>query len=149
MEVGRDYYFFLQGMDGSRVWFGLEETEKAGTPYVSRLIYNYDELEGYNIIGNYNYTVPLRKEKVFLYDAILFAAALLLVGAVEIYYRMIGKDKLITVEKALRFAANCLAGAGLAYALWNISIRRFSAGIRWIMYSIQSVFCLVSALCSI
>lgn len=128
VEVGRDYYFFLQGMDGSRVWFGLEETEKAGTPYVSRLIYNYDELEGYNIIGNYNYTVPLRKEKVFLYDAILFAAALLLVGAVEIYYRMIGKDKLITVEKALRFAANCLAGAGLAYALWNISIRRFFSG---------------------
>ena len=56
VEVGRDYYFFLQGMNGSRVWFGLEETENAGTPYVSRLIYNYDELEGYNIIGEYNYT---------------------------------------------------------------------------------------------
>ena len=111
VEVGRDYYFFLQGMNGSRVWFGLEETENAGTPYVSRLIYNYDELEGYNIIGEYNYTVPLRKEKVFLYDAILLAAAILLTGAVEVYYRTIGKDKLITVEKALRFAANCLAGA--------------------------------------
>ena len=51
MEVGKDYYFFLQGMNGSRAWFGLEETALAGTPYVSRLIYNYDELEGYNIIG--------------------------------------------------------------------------------------------------
>ena len=128
VEVGRDYYFFLQGMNGSRVWFGLEETENAGTPYVSRLIYNYDELEGYNIIGEYNYTVPLRKEKVFLYDAILLAAAILLTGAVEVYYRTIGKDKLITVEKALRFAANCLAGAALAYAVWNISIRRFFSG---------------------
>ncbi len=128
VEVGRDYYFFLQGMNGSRVWFGLEETENAGTPYVSRLIYNYDELEGYNIIGEYNYTVPLRKEKVFLYDAILLAAAILLTGAVEEYYRTIGKDKLITVEKALRFAANCLAGAALAYAVWNISIRRFFSG---------------------
>ncbi len=128
LEVGRDYYFFLQGMNGSRVWFGLEETANAGTPYVSRLIYNYDELEGYNIIGEYNYTVPLRKEKVFLYDAVLFAAALLLVGAVEVYYRTIGRDKLITVEKALRFAANCLAGAALVYAVWNISIRRFFSG---------------------
>mgnify|MGYP007025195114 CR=1 FL=1 len=55
-------------------------------------------------------------------------AAILLTGAVEVYYRTIGKDKLITVEKALRFAANCLAGAALAYAVWNISIRRFFSG---------------------
>ncbi len=110
VEVGRDYYFFLQGMDGSRVWFGLEETEKAGTPYVSRLIYNYDELEGYNIIGNYNYTVPLRKEKVFLYDAILFAAALLLVGAVEIYYRMIGNTLGLVVLGSIKKQAEQAMG---------------------------------------
>lgn len=128
LEVGKDYYFFLQGMNGSRAWFGLEETATAGTQYVSRLIYNYDELEGYNIIGEYNYTVPLRKEKVFLYDAVLLVIAVLLVGAVEIYYRVTKRDKLITVERALRFAANCLAGAAFMYAVWNISIRRFFSG---------------------
>ena len=87
LEVGKDYYFFLQGINGSRVWFGLEETASAGTQYVSRLIYNYDELVGYNIIGEYNYTVPLRKGKVFLYDAVLAAAAFVCVAAVELYYR--------------------------------------------------------------
>ena len=115
-------------MNGSRAWFGLEETASAGTPYVSRLIYNYDELEGYNVIGEYNYTVPLRKEKVFLYDALLLAMMILLVGAVELYYRVTKRDKLITVEKALRIASNLLAGAGVAYAVWNISIRRFFSG---------------------
>lgn len=131
VEVGKDYYFFLQGMNGSRVWFGLEETAAAGTPYVSRLIYNYDELEGYNVIGEYNYTVPLRKEKVFLYDAILFAAAVLLVVAVELYYRATKRDKLVTVEKVLRYSANFLTGAGMAYALWIVSIKRYFSG-NWV-----------------
>ncbi len=128
LEVGKDYYFFLQGDHGSRVWFGLEETAEAGTSYVSRLVYNYDELEGYNIIGQYNYTVPLRKDKVFLYDAILLAVTILLVCAVELYYRVSKRDKLITVEKALRTTANVLLGAGLAYGIWNISIRHFFSG---------------------
>lgn len=128
MEVGKDYYFFLQGMNGSRAWFGLEETALAGTPYVSRLIYNYDELEGYNIIGEYNYTVPLRKGKIFLYDAALLAGMLLLAGAVELYYRATKRDKLITVEKALRITGNVLTGAGAAYAVWNISIRHYFSG---------------------
>ncbi len=141
MEVGKDYYYFLQGMNGSRAWFGLEETASAGTPYVSRLIYNYDELEGYNVIGEYNYTVPLRKEKVFLYDALLLAMMILLVGAVELYYRVTKRDKLITVEKALRIAGNLLAGAGVAYAVWNISIRRFFSG-----NSVDNVFYTIGAL---
>ena len=128
LEVGKDYYFFLQGNHSSRVWFGLEETARAGTSYVSRLVYNYDELEGYNIIGQYNYTVPLRKDKVFLYDAVLLAVALLLVCIVELYYRISKRDKLITVEKALRCTANVLLGAGLVYGIWNISIRHFFSG---------------------
>ncbi len=128
MEVGKDYYFFLQGNHASRVWFGLEETAGAGTSYVSRLVYNYDELEGYNIIGQYNYTVPLRKDKVFLYDAILLVIAVLLVCGVELYYRVSKRDKLITVEKALRCTANVLLGAGLAYGIWNITIRHFFSG---------------------
>lgn len=128
LEVGKDYYFFLQGNHSSRVWFGLEETARAGTSYVSRLVYNYDELEGYNIIGQYNYTVPLRKDKVFLYDAVLLAVALLLVCIVELYYRISKRDKLITVEKALRCTANVLLGVGLVYGIWNISIRHFFSG---------------------
>ncbi len=130
LEVGKDYYYFLQGMDGSRVWFGLEETGTAGTPYVSRLIYNYDELEGYNIIGEYNYTVPLRKDKVFKYDAALLAAAVILVAAVELYYRSTKKDKLITIEKTVRCTGNLLVGAGTLYAVWNITIRQFFSGNR-------------------
>lgn len=128
LEVGKDYYFFLQGVNGSRTWFGLEETASAGTPYVSRLIYNYDELAGYNIIGEYNYTVPLRKDKVFFYDAILAAAAFLCVAAVELYYRKTKRDRLVTVEQVCRVTANVLAAAITAAGLWNISIKRYFTG---------------------
>lgn len=128
LEVAKDYYFFVQGLNGSRVWFGLEETETSGTPYVSRLVYNYDELVGYNIIGEYNYSVPLRKDKVFVYDALLAVIALLLVAAVEIYTRVSKKDKLVTVESVCRVTGNVLVTAGLALSLWNISIRRFFSG---------------------
>lgn len=128
LEVGKDYYFFLQGIKGSRAWFGLEETASAGTQYVSRLVYNYDELVGYNIIGEYNYSVPLRKDKVFLYDAILAVTALVCVAAVELYYRKTKKDKLITVERAWRTTANVLVAAATAAGIWNISIKRFFSG---------------------
>ena len=104
---------------------------------MSRLVYNYDELEGYNIIGQYNYTVPLRKDKVFLYDAILLAVTILLVCAVELYYRVSKRDKLITVEKALRTTANVLLGPGWHMG-YGISVYvTFSAGSRWTMYSIR------------
>lgn len=128
LEVGKDYYFFLQGIKGSRAWFGLEETAAAGTQYVSRLIYNYDELQGYNIIGEYNYTMPLRKDKVFIYDALLLLCALVCVAAVELYFRVSKKDKLITVERAYRFTANILVAAGTAVSIWTISIRQFFTG---------------------
>jgi hypothetical protein len=128
MDVGSDYYFFLQGQNGSRVWFGLEETAAAGTQYVSRLVYNYDELQGYNIVGEYYYMVPLRKDKIFIYDAILLILAALLVGAVEVYFRLSKKDKLITVEKALRYTANIVAAAITGGALYIVSVRRFFSG---------------------
>lgn len=131
LEVSKDYYFFLQGVKGSRVWFGLEETENAGTPYVSRLIYNYDELEGYNIIGEYNYTVPLRKDKVFRYDMILAAVMAVLVAAVELYVRLTKKERLVTVEYMVRMSLNGLIAAGTAAALWFVSIRRLFSG-RWV-----------------
>ncbi len=128
LNVGSDYYFFLQGQNGSRAWFGLEETASAGTQYVSRLVYNYDELQGYNIVGEYYYMVPLRKDKIFVYDAILLILAALLVGAVEAYFRLSKKDKLITVEKALRYTANIVAAAITGGALYIISVRRFFSG---------------------
>lgn len=128
LEVGSDYYFFLQGLNGSRVWFGLEETASAGTQYVSRLVYNYDELQGYNIVGEYYYMVPLRKDKIFAYDAILIILAALLVGAVQVYFRLTKKDKLITVEKAFRYTANIVAAAITGGALYIISVRRFFSG---------------------
>ncbi len=128
LEVGKDYYFFLQGIKGSRVWFGLEETENAGTPYVSRLIYNYDEVEGYNIIGEYNYTVPLRKDKVFKYDAVLAAVMIVLVATVELYVRLTKRDRLVTVERVVHVTANALVGAGILLALWMVSVRRLFSG---------------------
>lgn len=143
LEVSKDYYFFLQGMDGSRVWFGLEETENAGTQYVSRLVYNYDELEGYNIIGEYYYSVPLRKDKVLLYDMLLMITAAVLVGTVELYFRFSKKDKLITVEKALRYTANALIAGATAVSLYNISIRRFFSGQLTdnIFYTVGALLC--------
>ncbi|NLL78187.1 MAG: hypothetical protein GX235_13270 [Clostridiales bacterium] len=128
LEVGRDYYFFLQGQNGSRVWFGLEETANAGTQYVSRLVYNYDELQGYNIVGEYYYMVPLRKDKIFAYDAMLLIIAALLAGAVELYFRISKRDKLITVEKAFRYTVNILVTALTGVSLYMVSIRRFFSG---------------------
>lgn len=129
LEVGKDYYFFLQGNKGSRMRFGLEETASAGTRYVSRLIFNYDQLEGYNIIGEYNYSVPLRKHKVFMLYGVLLAFAAVFTGAVELYFRKSGRDRLITVESAFRFTANALIGAGTLAAIWTITIRRFFSGL--------------------
>lgn len=131
LEVAKDYYFFLQGVKGSRVWFGLEETEHAGTPYVSRLVYNYDELEGYNIVGEYHYTVPLRKDKVFKYDAALALLMVLAVAAVELYVRLTKKDRLVTVGQAVRATANCLVAAGVLTAFWFVSVRRLFSG-EWV-----------------
>ncbi len=128
LEVGKDYYFFLQGIKGSRVWFGLEETESAGTPYVSRLIYNYDEVEGYNIIGEYNYSVPLRKDKVFKYDAALAAVMAVLVAAVELYVRLTKRDRLVTVERVVHVTANVLVAAGVLLSFWMVSVRRLFSG---------------------
>lgn len=143
LEVGRDYYFFLQGIKGSRAWFGLEETASAGTQYVSRLIYNYDELPGYNIIGEYNYTVPLRKDKVFLYDAALLLCALIGVAAVELYFRLTKKDKLITIERAFRFTANILVTAATAVSIWTISIKKFFTGqtVDNVFYTVGVLLC--------
>lgn len=128
MEVGKDYYFFLQGVNGSRAWFGVEETAGAGTPYVSRLLYNYDEVAGHNIIAEYNYSVPLRKDKVFRYDALLLVLAAVLVAAVELYYRKKGKDRLITVEKAFRVTANILTVLFTAESVYLIAIKRYFSG---------------------
>lgn len=128
LEVGKDYYYFLQGIDGSRVWFGLEKTEDAGTKYVSRLVYNYDELPGYNVIGEYQYSVPLRKDKIFTYDMILLLLAAVAVGIVELFYRKFGKDKLITVERAMRYTANLAVGAAAFISVYAISIRGFFSG---------------------
>ena len=143
MEVGKDYYFFLQGNKGSRIRFGLEETESAGTPYVSRLVFNYDQLEGYNIIGEYNYSVPLRKHKVFMLDAILLVFAAAVVGAVELYFRKTKKDRLVTVEGAFRFTANTLIGVGTLAALWTITIRKFFSGqlLDNLFYTLGALLC--------
>lgn len=128
LEVGRDYYFFVQGINGSRAWFGLEETKEAGTQYVSRLVYNYEELEGYNIVGEYYYKAPLRKDKILAYDAVLLLIAALLTGAVELYFRISKRDKLIVVEKAFRYTANILTASVTGVSLYIISIRRFFSG---------------------
>ncbi len=141
--VGKDYYYFLQGNKGSRVWFGLEETATAGTPYVSRLIYNYDQLEGYNLIAEYNYSVPLRKHKVFALDAILVLLAGAAAGIVEWYFRKTGKDRLVTVYSAAVCTANILIAAGTVTALWTITIRHFFSGllIDNLFYTAGSLMC--------
>lgn len=128
LVVGKDYYFFLQGVNGSRAWFGVEETANAGTPYVSRLLYNYDEVAGHNIIAEYNYSVPLRKNKVFVYDAILLVITVLLAGAVELYYRKTGRDRLITVARVVQVTANLLTAVLTAVSLYLITIRQYFSG---------------------
>ena len=105
MEVGKMYHCIVQGND-SEVFLGCESISMADMPYAGPLYYDSDQIEGMNLVADYNYGMPLRKGKVLLYGIFIVAITAILVWAVGFYYRKKGNDKLITAERAFQFVAN-------------------------------------------
>ena len=59
-EVGRAYYYLLQGMD-SPFRVGIEDTAASGNKYNGTLYYGNVEDEEHCMIASYEYEMPLRK----------------------------------------------------------------------------------------
>ena len=104
MEVGKMYHLIIQG-NGSNVFLGCEFIPMTDMPYAGAMYYNSSTVEGMNLVADYNYSVPLRKGKVFLFGGLLAVLAVLLTGGVKLYYKK-REDKLITVERVFKSVMN-------------------------------------------
>lgn len=130
-EVGKTYHCIVQGND-SEIFLGCEQISMEAVPYAGLMYYDGQTLEGMNLVADYDYIMPLRKGKVFLYGALIILAAGAFYGLTGLYYKKKGTDKLLTVEDVFRHIANpaaavftvvCLSavllGACGSYALDN------------------------------
>lgn len=108
MEVGKMYHLIVQG-NGSDVFLGCEFIPMADLPYAGAMYYNSSSVDGMNLVADYNYSVPMRKGKVFLFGGLLAALAAALTGLTSVYYRKKERDGLITVEKAFKSVMNPVA----------------------------------------
>lgn len=100
MEVGKMYYIILQGAE-SEIFAGCEFVPLTDMPHLGVLYYSDSPMDGMSLVANYNYSVPLRKDKVFLLGAGALLAAALLIFAVKLVYKK-KEDKLITAEKVVK-----------------------------------------------
>ena len=115
MEVGKMYYVILQG-DDSEIFAGCEFVPMTDMPYLGTMYYADDTQDGMSLVANYNYSMPLRKTKVFVFGGGIVAAAVLLLLAVRLWYK--GKeDGLITVERAFKAVMNPVLAAGTIICL--------------------------------
>lgn len=104
MEVGKMYYIILQGEE-SEIFAGCEFVPLTDMPYLGTLYYADTPMEGMSLTANYNYSVPLRKDKVFLFGAGILIVAALLMAATRLVYQK-KTDKLVTVEKVMKWTLN-------------------------------------------
>ena len=147
-EVGRDYYFLLQGVESA---FRVAYADNAGENtniYIGALYYGDVEDTERCMIADYVYEVPLRKGKTLvLYAAFLCAAVLVSVLASIYYKKRPERNKLLTVERAVRFVLNPLiAAAAVAAAVAIGPCRLFTTDIYSILfYETGVVFAAVAA----
>ena len=114
MEVGTMYYCILQGCD-SEIFVAMEAVSSADNPYSGLLYYDNSEVPGMGLAADYNYILPLRKEKVLLFGGIIAVlTAVLVLVAGKIFKK---NDKLITVEQAFKAVANPLVAVGTVVCL--------------------------------
>lgn len=118
-EVGRDYYFLLQGVESE---FRVAYVGNAGEGYNIYIgaVY-YDGVEDVErcMVADYVYEVPLRKVKTLLAAAAVLAAAILITLFTGRYYqRRPEKNTLLTVERVVRFVFTPLIlAAGIVAAV--------------------------------
>lgn len=120
-EVGRAYYYLLQGMD-SPFRVGIEDTAASGNKYNGTLYYGNVEDEEHCMIASYEYEMPLRKGRTLLCDALFVLSGILATYLTGKYYgKYPERNTLVTVEKTVKTVFNpliVLAGAGAAAAVW-------------------------------
>lgn len=109
MEVGRDYYFLLQGVESEFHVAYADNTGDHANIYISASAYDGVEDAGRFVIADYTYEVPLRKGKTLVLDLLflLFGALVTWLGAVY-YGKHPERNTLLTVERAMRFVVNPL-----------------------------------------
>ena len=123
MEVGKMYYIILQG-DDSEIFVGCEAVPLTDMPYLGTMYYADDTQDGMSLVANYNYSMPLRKTKVFVFGGLIAAAAALLCLAVRFWYKK-KEDRLITVEKAFKSVMNPIVAIGTIFCLGAVLLGVF------------------------
>ena len=118
-EVGRDYYYLLQGVESEFHVAYTDNTGENNNIYISTLYYGDVEDTERCMIADYVYEVPLRKVKTLVLDVIFLLTGVLTTWLSGLYYkRYPGRNTLLTVERAMRFCLNPLiVAAGLAAAV--------------------------------
>jgi len=120
-EVGRDYYFLLQGVESEFHVAYAENTGDTANIYISASAYDGVEDTERCVMADYEYEVPLRKGKTFALDAAFLLFGVLVTYASSVYYgKYPERNTLLTVERAQRFVLNPLivaAGAAGAVAI--------------------------------
>ena len=118
MEVGKMYYLILQG-DESEIFVGCEFVPLPDMPHLGILYYSDAPMEGMSLVANYNYSMPLRKDKVFALGAGILVAAALMITAVRLIYKK-KEDKLVTVEKVMKNTLNPIVAVATAVSLFGV-----------------------------
>ncbi|MCR4902209.1 MAG: hypothetical protein K6A23_05070 [Butyrivibrio sp.] len=106
LEVGKTYTAVIFAQQASfKVAY---ETVSATPGYLGDLLYNDTTVEGYHLASRYNYTVPLDKKVSLALIAVIAALAVGIFFVTDIVAKKRGieNDKLVTVGKAFRCAAN-------------------------------------------
>lgn len=118
-EVGRDYYYLLQGVESEFHVAYTDNTGENNNIYISTLYYGDVEDTERCMIADYVYEVSLRKVKTLVFDVIFLLAGVLTTWLSGLYYkRCPERNTLLTVERAMRFCLNPLIVAtGLAAAV--------------------------------
>lgn len=106
-EVGRDYYFLLQGVESAFHVAYADNTGENINIYIGALYYDDVEDTERCMVADYVYEVPLRKGKTLaLYVAILLAGVLTSLLTAVYYKKHPERNTLLTVDRAMRFVLN-------------------------------------------
>ena len=120
-EVGREYYFLVQGMDVPfRVAY--ENTADADNIYIGTLYYGNVEDTEHCMDAAYEYEMPLRKGRTLVCDLLLILAGVIVTYLTGRYYgRRPEKNILVTVDQTVKAVCNPLIvilGLAAFIAVW-------------------------------
>jgi hypothetical protein len=148
-EVGREYYYLLQGVDDSRFHVAYEDREESGNIYNGTLYYEDVEDTEHCVIASYEYEVPLRKGKTLVCDALLVLLGILVSCGTRLYYQKRPKrDRLLTVGQAFRTVISpAIILAGAAACITVYPCRLFTTDtVSIIFYEISILLAVLAAL---